>query len=111
MITINQIDGINEVKLNLQNLNLFVSEEFKSVLLEIFQHSNAKVLINMEGVHFLDSSGFAVLLMASKEAEQTNGQIIYCNIAGSAMRLFEVLQLHKTFRIIQNREDALHSFK
>ncbi|MDR0815223.1 MAG: STAS domain-containing protein [Bacteroidales bacterium] len=86
MITINQIDSISEVKLNLQNLNLFVSENVKTELLKIFQRSNAKVLMNMEGVSFLDSSGFAVLLTASKEAEKTNGQILFCNISDSALR-------------------------
>jgi anti-anti-sigma factor len=110
MITINQIDGVSEVKFNLQNLNLFVSEGVKNELLKIFKQPHIKVLINMEVVNFLDSSGFAVLLLASKEAEKTNGQIIFCNLSDSAMRLFEVLQLHKSFSIIQNREKALNSF-
>jgi stage II sporulation protein AA (anti-sigma F factor antagonist) len=111
MITVTQIDDVSEVKLNVQKLNLFVSEEIKAELLKIFQHLNIKMLINMEDVHFLDSSGFAVLLSVSKEAEKMDGQIIFCNLRESAQHLFEVLQLHKSFHIIADREKALHSFK
>ncbi|MDR0386227.1 MAG: STAS domain-containing protein [Prevotellaceae bacterium] len=112
MLKVSTVGDITEVKFdNLQKLNILVSENIKAELQKLFDKTNAKVLINMDGVRFLDSSGFAAFLSVSKLAGRRDGQIIFCNVCNSAMDLFKVLQLHTVFRIIIDREEALHSFR
>ena len=111
MLKINTVQDITEVRFNIQKLNLTVSETVKTGIQNLFDRPNAKVLINMEGVHFLDSSGFAAFLSVSKAANKNNGQIIFCNVSNSALDLFKVLQLHTVFNIINNQDDAVKSFK
>ena len=112
MLKINSIGDVTEVKFeNLQKLNVLVSESIKVELLKLFEKPNAKVLINMEGIHFLDSSGFAAFLSVSKTAHKNNGQIIFCNVSNSALDLFKVLQLHSVFTIIIDFNEAMNSFK
>ena len=112
MLKINSVGDVTEVKFeNLQKLNVLVSESVKNGLQKLFEKPNAKVLINMEGIHFLDSSGFAAFLSISKTANRNNGQIIFCNVCNSALDLFKVLQLHTVFNIINNQDEALDSFK
>ncbi len=111
MLKIDTIGDVTEVKFdNIQKLNVLISETIKTDLQKLFEKPNAKVLINMEGVHFLDSSGFATLLSVSKAAKKTEGQIIFCNIGASALDLFKVLQLHMVFNIINSHEEALKAF-
>jgi len=112
MFKLNSVGDVTEVKFeNLQKLNVLASETIKVGLMKLFERPNAKVLINMEGVYFLDSSGFAAFLSVSKAAGKSNGQIIFCNICNSALDLFRVLQLHTIFNIIIDRDEALNSFK
>jgi len=112
MLKINSIGDVTEVKFeNLQKLNVLVSESIKTGLIKLFEKPNAKVLINMEGIHFLDSSGFAMFLSISKTAQKNNGQMIFCNISNSALDLFKVLQLHSVFTIILDFNEAISSFK
>jgi len=112
MLKINSIGDVTEVRFDsLQKLNVLVSESVKTGLQQLFERPNAKVLINMEGVYFLDSSGFAAFLSVSKAANKNNGQIIFCNIGSSALDLFKVLQLHTVFNIIVDRNEAIKSFK
>jgi len=112
MLKINSIGDVTEVKFdNLQKLNVLVSESIKTGLQKLFERPNAKVLINMENIYFLDSSGFAAFLTISKAAKKSNGQIIFCNIGNSALDLFKVLQLHTVFNIINDWEEAIKSFK
>ena len=111
MLKINTVQDITEVRFNIQKLNLTVCETVKEGIQDLFDKPNAKVLINMNGVHFLDSSGFAMFLSATKVAGNNNGQIIFCNVCDSAMKLFMVLQLHTIFKIIDNYEEAIKSFK
>ncbi len=112
MLKINTIGDVAEVKFdNIQKLNVLVSETVKTNLQKLFERSNAKVLINLEGIQFLDSSGFAAFLSVSKAAKQKDGQIIFCNVCDSALDLFKVLQLHTVFNIINDREEAIKAFR
>ena len=112
MLKVSTIGDVTEVKFdNIQKLNVLVSETVKTDLQKLFERPNMKVLINMDGVRFLDSSGFASFLSVSKTASKNNGQIIFCNLVDSALDLFKVLQLHRVFNIINDRNDALKSFK
>ena len=112
MLKINTIGDVTEVKFdNTQKLNVLVSESLKTRLQKLFERPNAKVLINMEGIYFLDSSGFAAFLSVYKTAHNNNGQIIFCNLSDSAMDLFRVLQLHTVFKIVNEPDKAIKSFK
>ncbi len=112
MLKINTIGDITEVQFdNIQKINVLISESVKMNLQKLFERPNAKVLINMEGVHFLDSSGFAAFLSVSKTAGKNTGQIIFCNVCDSALDLFKVLQLHTVFNIVNDYKEAVKSFK
>ena len=112
MLKINTIGDVTEVKFeNMQKINVLETDAIKAGLLKLFEKPNAKVLINMEGIFFLDSSGFATFLSVSKAAGKNNGQIIFCKLSNSALDLFKVLQLHTIFNFIQDRDEAIQSFK
>jgi anti-anti-sigma factor len=108
MIDISTVGDIYEVKFkDTHNLNIFVSETIKSSISKLLSTPDVKILINLEDIHFLDSSGFAAFLSLSKEASKTGGRIVFCNISESAMKLFKVLQLHQPLLLVGSREEAL----
>ena len=112
MLQINSIEDVTEVKFDkIEKLNILVTDAIKVGLQKLFEKPNAKVLVNMEGVNFLDSSGFAAFLTVLKTADKNNGQLIFCNVNHAALELFKVLQLHTVFNIVFNREEAVKSFK
>jgi len=112
MLKINSIGDITEVKFDhIEKLNILVSDSIKAELQKLFERPNAKVLINMKDVSFLDSSGFAIFLSISKIANRNNGQIIFCNVCNSVLDLFKILQLHSVFHIVNDQEEAVKSFK
>ena len=112
MLKVSSTGDVTEVRFeNLEKLNILVTDSIKAALLKLFEKPNAKILINMKDVSFLDSSGFATFLTISKTAGKSNGQIIFCNVSKSVMDLFKVLQLHTLFKIINDREEAINSFK
>jgi len=112
MLKINSIGDITEVKFDhIEKLNILVSDSIKAGLQKLFERPNAKVLINMKDVSFLDSSGFAIFLSISKIANRNNGQIIFCNVCNSVLDLFKILQLHSVFHIVNDQEEAVKSFK
>ena len=111
MLKIIKNKDFTEVKFdNIKKLNVIVSAPIKSELQDLFETSEIKVLINMEGIEYIDSTGFSVLLSALRVSGRNNGQIVICSVSESAFELFKVLQLHTVFSIIKNREEAIKLF-
>ena len=112
MISVRQIDDVTEVMFNnLKKLNILVSDDVKTEFDNFFEIPNLKLLVNMEGIEFIDSSGFAIFLSNIKRIQKNNVQMIFCNVSNLAFDLFKVLHLHTVFKIIDCRTEALKSFE
>jgi anti-sigma B factor antagonist len=95
---------------NVNRLNALVSEPIKEELKTFFNKSNTKLILNLEGVNFIDSSGFGVFLSVMKVSNNNYGAFKICNVAPEVMELFKLLQLHNVFEIYNNLDDCLKAF-
>lgn len=112
MLKTDIINNINVVTFNnVTRFNALITESVKSELNSFFSKPGTKLILDLEGVNFIDSSGFGVFLSAMKTANNSHGQFKICNIAPEVMELFKLLQLHNVFEIYGNRDDCLKSFK
>jgi len=67
------------------------------------------VILNLEEVTFMDSSGIGVLLGRYKEIVQLGGELVVCSINPAIERLFEMSGLFKIIRLAKNEQNALDS--
>lgn len=67
------------------------------------------VILNLEQVTFMDSSGIGVILGRYKEIIQQGGELIICSIHPAIKRLLEMSGLFKIIRSVENEQFALHS--
>jgi anti-sigma B factor antagonist len=95
---------------NVTRLNALVSEPVKEELKAFFNKANTKLILNLEGVQFIDSSGFGVFLSVMKVANNNYGFFKICNVSHEVMELFKLLQLHNVFEIYINLDDCIKSF-
>ena len=95
---------------NTNRFNALIAEAVKESLLE---HCNkeVKLILDLEGVDFIDSSGFSVFLVIMKEIQLKDGIFRICNIDSEVMELFKMLQLHTVFELFDTLEECLQSFK
>jgi len=111
MIKTEVINNIVVASFNdISRLNALVSEPVKEELKSIFNKPNTKLIINLEGIQFIDSSGFGVFLSVMKVANNNYGAFKICNVANEVMELFKLLQLHNVFEIYGNVQDSIKSF-
>ena len=103
-ITIASFD--KEVK----KLNALITEEVKQELSVLFDNPNTKLILNLSGINYVDSSGFGVFLSLMKKANNNYGDFKICNVNTDVKELFQLLQLHNVFEIYKNQEDCLASF-
>ena len=67
-------------------------------------HSNSKVIIDLKGVEYIDSSGFGCFLAAMRTARNNYGVLKFANPEPRIMELFQMLHLHTVFQISDDLE-------
>ena len=111
MLETKNINDILVVSLkNSQRLNAMISEPVKVQLLEHYNKPNTNLVFDLQGISFIDSTGFGVLLSIMKAANNNNGQFKICNVDSDVMELFKLLQLHHVFEIYDELNPCLKSF-
>lgn len=111
MLKTEKINNVNVVSFdNLNRFNALITEPVKEDLKSFFNKPNTKLVLNLEGIDFIDSSGFGVFLSIMKTANNNFGQFKLCGISPEVMELFKLLQLHNVFDIYNTAEDAIKSF-
>ncbi|MFC4387714.1 anti-sigma F factor antagonist [Gracilibacillus marinus] len=75
---------------------------------EQMQKNNSKhVVLNLENLQFMDSSGLGVVLGRYKEVQQIGGEMVVCSISNAVKRLFDLSGLFKIVRLEENEAFAL----
>lgn len=75
----------------------------------MYTNSIKHIIVNLEAVSFMDSSGLGVILGRYKEVLQLGGEMIVCSISPPIARLFEMSGLFKIIRKEESEETALFS--
>ena len=112
MLETRNINDVIVVNLKGTNrLNALITEPVKESLLEFFHKPKVNLVFYLQGITFIDSSGFGVFLTAMKAANNNYGQFKICNVNGDVMELFKLLQLHHVFEVYDELEPCLKSFE
>ena len=65
-----------------------------------------RVIVDLNGVTFLDSTGVGVLVGALKRARELDGQLVFCNPQPRVCRVFEITGLTEALPLFSTREEA-----
>jgi stage II sporulation protein AA (anti-sigma F factor antagonist) len=75
----------------------------------IEKHQIKHIVLNLEELHFMDSSGLGVILGRYKKIKKNNGEMIICAISPAVKRLFEMSGLYKILKVAHSEKNALQS--
>lgn len=65
------------------------------------------IVLNLEKLNFMDSSGLGVILGRYKQIKQVHGEMVVCAISPSIQRLFDMSGLFKIVKMEPTEEFAL----
>ena len=84
------------------------SPEFRqSLLREIRESRVPRVVVNLSGVHYIDSSGVASLVEGLKASRDLGSRFILFGLSTAAREVFQLSRLLKVFEIYDSEEEAL----
>jgi anti-sigma B factor antagonist len=70
-----------------------------------------KVVVDMSGVNFMNSSGIGTMIAALTTMKNSGGALRLANVGGKVQNLFVITQLVKVFDTYETVERALASYK
>lgn len=84
------------------------AESLRNEWKDMMYHNPVKhVVLNLESMTFMDSSGLGVILGRYKEVLQLGGEMVVCSVSPSVNRLFEMSGMFKIIRLEENEQNAL----
>ena len=78
-------------------LNTLFSGLVRQQLLELVEEPGVSVVFNLDDIHFIDSSGFDVLLEVSQRARDFGSQFKLCNVTDDVQELLVLMELENSF--------------
>jgi anti-sigma B factor antagonist len=85
-------------------------EPVNAWLQEQVNQGRTKLLVNLEGVNFIDSTALSVLVRGLKHCREKNGKLHLCSLQQPVRVIFELTRLDKAFDIYPTEADASRAF-
>ena len=111
MVETEREDGVDILWFRTDRINALIVDVIRPVIMKLFETPYTKVVIDMDGVNYLDSTAFAMFLYMLRVARSNYCTYRLCSLTPGASELFEMLQLHQSLDIYPDRATCLESFR
>ncbi len=110
MLKITEENGIQVASFdNHDRFNAVIYQEVKEQLNSMLA-PKSKLILNLDGVKFVDSSGFGAMLSVFKTARSNDSLFKICGINPEVLELVKLMKLHNVFEIHDTLADCVASF-
>lgn len=69
-----------------------------------------RIVVDMAGVQFVDSTGLAALVRAMKHCRESGGDLVLANLQPAVLMIFELTRLDKAFKVFNSTGAAVRQF-
>lgn len=90
-------------------IDVYTSPRVKETINELIEKEHYNLIINLEEVRYIDSTGLGVLIGALKKVREHNGSINLICTNPQIKKIFNITGLVKIFGIFKNVEEAVNS--
>jgi anti-sigma B factor antagonist len=93
-------------------LDIEVAADFRAKLLSLIDRGNRHLVIDLQDVTFIDSSGLGALVSALKTLKRSSGSgdVRLARVQPPVISLLEIIRLNRVFASYPSVEQAIQSF-
>ena len=102
------VEGVPVVDIE-GDVDMYTSPGLRELLAKFTAKQQKRIVVNLEGVEFMDSSGIATLVQAYKEARPYSGEVCLASPAGNVLRVLKLSNLTSLFPVFDSVEEAVNS--
>ncbi len=88
-------------------VDLYSSPKVRESLLALTKKEQPAIVINLQDVGYMDSSGLATLIEGMQSSAKYGGKFLLTNLREGVLEVFQLSQLDKVFKIYDSPETAL----
>lgn len=70
-----------------------------------------KIVVDMDGLEFIDSAGISVLIDAAKMVRNNEGDIALLRVPQRIQTIFQPIKLNRFMRMFENEDEAISFFR
>lgn len=86
------------------SLDIYTSLDLKSSLEENVKENNPDIVIDLDKLTYIDSSGIGILIKSLNYVQSLNGKLCVANLKPAIEKVFKVSGLTSYFEILSNDE-------
>jgi anti-sigma B factor antagonist len=101
-------DGYGVLFIQEQRIDAHNASELKDTILHLIEQGEKNMIVQLEQVRFIDSSGLGALLSGHKHATAKSGKLALANLQKQVLSMFELTRLNTVFEIYGNVNDAVN---
>ena len=84
--------------------------DFRQAVQDLAREPNPKIILNMQGVDYIDSTGLGAIVMCSTAVRKAGGVTKLLNLNRRNIELLVATKLSVIFEVFDNEQDAVNSF-
>jgi anti-sigma B factor antagonist len=88
-------------------VDVYTAPRFRERLIELVSQGKHKIVVDLEGVDFLDSTGLGVLVGGLKRVRSPDGELVLVCTKSRILKVFEITGLPKVFSIHDSVDAAV----
>ena len=92
-------------------IDLYNAPEIKDIIQKLIEAQKNNVIINLEKISYIDSSGIGALISSLSNLKKYQGGLKIINVYASVKKVFELTKLTGFFEIYESEAEALAKFK
>lgn len=104
-------NGVILFQVNLTRATLKEAEDFKSVLMKDINDGKKKIVVDLSGCEFIDSTFLGTLVISLKKVTSIGGDIKLVGFKPAVRSMFELTRISKVFETFGSTNEALRSFQ
>jgi anti-anti-sigma factor len=86
-------------------------DQLKDLFKTLVQGGKKKIIVNLEKINRISSTGFGILIGRRKEIREIGGDLVLMQFQDPVKNPFYIMELNRLFKAFESEEDALNSFK
>jgi anti-sigma B factor antagonist len=108
-LAVETVGDVAIVALPVEELDAGNTAEFKRDVAPLLE-KHARIVFDLGGVRFVDSSGLGAFLSCLRKANAKGGDVKLCRMSKQVRTVFELVRLNRILDIQETREAAVAAF-
>ena len=105
-----KVDDVNVVRLS-GRLDAYAANDVERELEALLANESVHLVLDLEELEYISSSGLRVLLIALKKARKQKGDVRLASLQPYVKEVFDIAGFTQLFKMFDKEQDAVNSFK